>query len=281
MDIEFMESEAGWSVPLERYTLGRRCYYRYSDLSFSISNQPLNLVEAEQLKSALIVMSRFSGVPQFHWVDELIPQLKAQFSLKDKDQPIISFQSNQYLKGKEHLSVFFDAINNEQVLRIEYKDFKTSESYFFHFHPYYLKQFNNRWFVLGRNHESENSTWNVALDRVIFIENAQMKYLPSDIIWDDYFDDFIGVTKPKSGELEKVELIFSKALSPYIKTKPVHSSQINKETDEGLSVKIEVIPNYELEQLILSYGEGVRIISPEYLIKKIKSRIQSSLDNYI
>jgi len=281
MDIEFMESEAGWSVPLERYTSGRRCYYRYSDLSFSISNQPLNLVEAEQLKSALIVMSRFSGVPQFEWVDELIPQLKAQFGLKDKDQPVISFQSNQYLKGKEHLSVLFDAINNEQVLHIQYKDFKTSESYSFHFHPYYLKQYNNRWFVFGRNHESENSTWNVALDRIIFIENAQMKYTPTDIIWEDYFDDFIGVTKPEGGELEKIQLIFSETLSPYIKTKPIHSSQIDKETVGGLLVKIEVIPNYELEQLILSYGEGVRVISPEYLIQKIKNRIQSSLDNYL
>lgn len=281
MDIEFMESEAGWSVPLERYTLGRRCFYRYSDLSFSISNQPLNLVEAEQLKSALIVMSRFSGVPQFEWVDELIPQLKAQFGLKDKEQPVISFQSNQYLRGKEYLSVLFDAVNNEQVLHIKYKDFKTLESYSFHFHPYYLKQYNNRWFVFGRNHESENSTWNVALDRILLIENAQIKYIPTDIIWEDYFDDFIGVTKPEGGELEKIELMFSEALSPYIITKPIHSSQIDKETVEGLSVKIEVIPNYELEQLILSYGEGVRIISPEYLIKKIKSRIQSSLNNYI
>jgi predicted DNA-binding transcriptional regulator YafY len=281
MDIEFMESEAGWSVPLERFTLGRRCFYRYSDLSFSISNQPLNLVEAEQLKSALIVMSRFSGVPQFEWVDELIPQLKAQFGLKDKDQPIISFQSNQYLKGKEHLSVLFDAINNEQVLHIQYKDFKTLESYTFHFHPYYLKQYNNRWFVFGRNHESENSIRNVALDRILLIENAQIKYVPTDIVWEDYFDDFIGVTKPEGGELEKIELMFSEALSPYIKTKPIHSSQVDKEKDGGLYVKIEVIPNYELEQLILSYGEGVRVLSPDYLIQKIKSRIQSSLDNYI
>jgi predicted DNA-binding transcriptional regulator YafY len=89
------------------------------------------------------------------------------------------------------------------------------------------------------------------------------------------------VTKPEGGELEKIELMFSEALSPYIKTKPIHSSRVDKEKDGGLYVKIEVIPNYELEQLILSYGEGVRVLSPDYLIQKIKSRIQSSLDNYI
>lgn len=284
-DIEFMESEAGWSVPLERYNLGRRCYYRYSDLSFSISNQPLNLIEAEQLKSALIVMSRFSGVPQFEWVDELIPQLKTQFGLKDKDQPVISFQSNQYLKGKEHLSVLFDTINNKQVLFIHYKDFKTSESYSFHFHPYFLKQYNNRWFVFGRNHESNKSDYNAALDRIISIESTALKFIDSEIIWEDvsnedYFGDIIGVSKPEGADLEKIELLFTPSLAPYIVTKPIHSSQIDKQVEDGLLVKIEVIPNYELEQLILSFGEGVKVLAPYSLQERILNRIQSNLDQY-
>jgi len=285
MDIEFMESEAGWSVPLERYTLGRRCYYRYSDLSFSISNQPLNLVEAEQLKSALIVMSRFSGVPQFEWVDELIPQLKVQFGLKDKDQPVISFQSNQYLKGKEYLSVLFQAINNEQVLHIQYKDFKSSESYSFHLHPYFLKQYNNRWFVFGRNHESNKSDYNAALDRIISIESTTLKFIDSEIIWEDvsnedYFGDIIGVSKPEGADLEKIELLFTPSLAPYIVTKPIHSSQIDKQVEDGLLVKIEVIPNYELEQLILSFGEGVKVLAPDSLQERILNRIQTNLDQY-
>jgi hypothetical protein len=41
-DIRFMESEAGWSIPLSRNRYGRKVYYRYEDLSFSINNQPLN-----------------------------------------------------------------------------------------------------------------------------------------------------------------------------------------------------------------------------------------------
>lgn len=285
MDIEFMESEAGWSVPLERYNLGRRCYYRYSDLSFSISNQPLNLVEAEQLKSALIVMSRFSGVPQFEWVDELIPQLEGQFDLKKREHSIMSFESNQYLKGKEFISKLFTAINNKQVLNITYKDFKYNEAYSFNFHPYFLKQYNNRWFVFGRNHDSNKSDYNVALDRIISIESNALKFIDSDIIWEDisnedYFGDIIGVSKPEGGVLEKIELMFSEALSPYIKSKPIHSSQVDKETDRGLYVKLEVIPNFELEQLILSFGEGVKVLSPNSLRERILNRIKSSLNQY-
>lgn len=280
MDIEFMESEFGWSVPLERYPVGKRCYYRYSDLNFSITNQPLNLIEAEQLNSALIIMSRFSGVPQFEWVDELIPQLEKQFDLKKRENSIMSFESNQYLKGKEFISKLFSAINNKQVLKVAYKDFKHNDAYSFHFHPYFLKQYNNRWFVFGLHNEFQKRDWNIALDRIVTIEYSSLTYDDFDTNWDEYFDDFIGVSKPEGLEIEKIELMFSSSLAPYIKTKPIHSSQVDKETDIGLYIKIEVIPNYELEQLILSFGEGVKVLSPGHLKDKLLLRIQNSYNQY-
>jgi predicted DNA-binding transcriptional regulator YafY len=279
-DIEFMESEFGWSVPLERFSVGKRCFYRYSDIKFSITNQPLNMVEAEQLRAALIIMSRFSGVPQFEWVDELIPQLEAQFDLKNRDYPVISFESNQYLKGKKFLSKLFDSIINQQVLKLTYQDFRNNDPYCFMFHPYYLKQYNGRWFTLGRHQEFDKPNWNVALDRIISIEDVPIQYLASEINWDDYFDDMIGVSRPEGGQLESIELLFSQSLSPYIKTKPIHPSQVEKQTNEGLSIRIKVIPNYELEQLILSFGEGVEVISPLHLRDKIKSRIKDLFNRY-
>lgn len=80
-DIRFMESEQGWSISLEKKHYGRRVYYRYEDLHFSINNQPLNDSKAEQIKSALQIISRFSGTPQFEWVNEMIPMLESKFGL--------------------------------------------------------------------------------------------------------------------------------------------------------------------------------------------------------
>lgn len=98
-DIRFMESEQGWSIPLDRIRHGRKVYYRYEDLSFSINNQPLNDLEAEQIKSALQIFSRFSGTPQFEWVNEMIPMLESKFGLIERKNEIISFESNIDLKG--------------------------------------------------------------------------------------------------------------------------------------------------------------------------------------
>jgi predicted DNA-binding transcriptional regulator YafY len=76
-------------------------------------------------------------------------------------------------------------------------------------------------------------------------------------------------------------LLFKNQVAPYVLSKPIHSSQISKNTTDGLLVRIEVIPNFELEQLILSFGESVQVVSPNALKENILSRIQNSLSNYL
>jgi hypothetical protein len=75
-DIAFMESSEGWNIELDKIRESRRIYYRYSDLSFSINNMPLNEVEIHQLKSALDILTQFKGMPQFEWIHELVPKLQ-------------------------------------------------------------------------------------------------------------------------------------------------------------------------------------------------------------
>jgi hypothetical protein len=87
-DIAFMESEDGWSVDLAKSRYGRKMFYRYSNISFSINNVPLNEVEINHLKSAIDILSQFKGMPQFEWVHELLPKLRQ--GVISEDQPIIT-----------------------------------------------------------------------------------------------------------------------------------------------------------------------------------------------
>lgn len=68
------------------------------------------------------------------------------------------------------------------------------------------------------------------------------------------------------------------SLYPYVQTKPLHETQILKKSDaDGYEIEIEVRPNYELEQLILSYGDGMAVLTPTALREKIKTKLESSL----
>ncbi|MEZ7867608.1 MAG: WYL domain-containing protein [Paludibacteraceae bacterium] len=279
-DIRFMESEQGWSIALERQRYDRKVFYRYEDPSFSINNQPLNESEAEQIKSALQIFSRFSGTPQFAWVNEMIPMLETKFGLIERKKEVISFESNIDLKGLEYLTPLFNAIINERVLKIIYQDFKSSEPYELIFHPYYLKQYNNRWFVFGLNLENQNPTWNLALDRIEALSETDKEYKPTEIDWEDYFYDIVGVTLPQGVEKREIVLLFSPEVAPYVITKPIHPSQWHKNEPSGLTVKIKVIPNYELENVILSYGERVVVISPLDLKERIAERLRNASLRY-
>jgi len=280
-DIKFMESEQGWNVPLDHIRDGHKVYYRYEDMSFSINNQPLNETEENQLKEALLTLSRFKGMPQFEWVDEITARLDSGLGLSKSNQQIIEFEQNDFLQGMEHITPLYNAILYKKVLNVSYKSFKSDNIQTIIFHPYYLKQYKNRWFVFGLNEELSLIT-NLALDRIVAIEDNKEAYIPNTIDFSEYFEDVIGVTVDKEAKLEKILLKANSDLYPYIQTKPLHGSQKKKETaDTYVLIELELIPNYELESLILSYGEGIEVLSPKILREKIKTRLELSTKNYI
>lgn len=269
-DIKFMESETGWFVELERIPVGKKIAFRYKDPKFSINNSPLNQIETEQLKSALQILSRFSGAPQFHWVEELIPKLEYTFGFKGENKRIISFDNNPYLKGVEHLGTLFNAIIQKQALEINYQSFKKSKPDISIIHPYFLKQYNNRWYLFGKI-ERFNTLSNRALDRIVSIKEIDEKYIENTKYnFDEYFCDIIGVGLDKEAKIEEIKLLFKNSKTDYILTKPIHESQIAKKDDHNnLNVTIKVIPNYELKSTLLSFGNEVKVISPKWLDQEL------------
>jgi predicted DNA-binding transcriptional regulator YafY len=268
-------------APIETYKEGGQSYYRYTDPEYSFLKQKLTEAEAEELRSALMILSRFKGMPQFEWVQEMIPKIEQTFHLGEQTQAVIGFEQNVDLRGLNYFGELFNAILNKKVLKVKYKSFKSNEIIQQTIHPWYLKQYNNRWFLFGKNPEYEGIT-NLALDRIegeilpvnqTFIENTEVNF-------DEYFEDIIGVTKSAGKQVEKVKLWFSPAQAPYIHTKPLHGTQKEKWDESGLIITIEVIPNVELEQLILRYGENCKVIEPEELKLKMRERLNDALKKY-
>lgn len=279
-DIYFMESEAGWYIDLVKYREGKKVFYRYRDLSFSINNMPLNELEINQLKSATEILIQFKGMPQFEWIEELVPKLNLQSKLgSGPASKVIEFDSNVYLKGIEYVGSLYQAIIYKKVLSITYHPFESAKAVEFVFHPFYLKQYNNRWFVFGFNPEAKKYDWNLALDRIAAMSEHPGTYMANDTIdWNEYFEDMIGVTRPEGATAEKIELQFYGKTCMYIISKPLHGSQKTRWISPScLQVELHVILNYELERLILSYADSVKVLSPEPLKRIIKDRLQQAI----
>lgn len=278
-DISFMKTV--YHAPIEAIRGSNGFFYRYDDKKFSINKSPLNDTEAQQLKNAISILQRFEGSPEFEWVNELGPLLNDKFSLNNQDKKVMSLESNIDYKGYDYITPLFNAIINKTVLKITYEPF-AKEPYEVIFHPYFLKQYNNRWFVFGYNEFNQNAQWNLALDRINgTLENTNNKYIEDNTDWTDFFDDIIGVSKFINKEVEEVKLVFHKDQAPYISTKPLHWSQKPKILGDGsLEIRIKVMLNYELEMRILSFGEKVKVIAPDSLVERIKERIRTLNKTY-
>lgn len=277
-DIKFMESLAGYHIDLERFKDGRKIFFKYRERDYSINKSPLNEVEVNQINEVLLTLSRFKGMPQFEWVDEISSRLQS-LSRQD-DVKIIDFEQNQFLKGLEYITPLFNAIFFKRVLEVKYLSFKGENEIMNIIHPYFLKQYNLRWFLFGLN-EKESKISNQALDRIISIKELDYEYKPNtEIDFNEYFDDVIGVTiLPKP--LELVTLLVTNDLWPYIKTKPIHGSQKQPQfTPDGVIIELELIINYEFISVLLSYGERLKILSPVSLINDVKGKLKIMVERY-
>lgn len=276
-DISFMESEAGWSIPLEKIKNGNTVYYRYDNADFSIYQCPLKDNELQSLKQAVMTLKRLKGLPQYDWLESLVANLEDKLKFKGQDKYAIGFDQNIDYSGSSYIAELFNAILDKQVVRIDYSTFK-NEHYVWDIHPYYLKQYNNRWFLLGYNDEYPEQVVTIPLDRINKITQINTPYIEKEIDFDEYFDDVIGVTIPKHKTVETIILRISPKDYPYITSKPPHGSM--RMNDKEYIIKLELIPNYELEALILSYGDGVEVLEPKWFRDKIKGRIKALLSFY-
>jgi len=278
-DINFMKSEAGWSAPIETYYDGKKGYYRYSE-PFSINEKPLSEKEVTLLTEAISLLSRFRGMPQFDWMESLLANLQDKFSLCGNEENVIGFEQNVDYLAANYLQDLFMAIINHQVLHVNYRTFAGIDKEWI-LHPYFIKQYNNRWFLFGRNNEIQNKITNVPLDRIVSFKVVDVPYIENtDIDFNEYFDDIIGVTFPKEGKITEITLQFDEKRYPYIASKPIHGSMRFVDPENRI-VEISVIPNRELEALILSYGDQVKVLAPEWYKKQISEKIQNSAKQYL
>ena len=273
-DLNYIESNAGFGANILRIRDGRQVYYKYEDPDFSIDKMPLTHDELDQLQETILLLNRFKGLPHFEWMEELLSKLEDKFHLNGSEESVIGFEQNMDLKGLENITPLFEAIVRKQVLRIRYKSFKKNKPITCELHPYYLKQYNNRWFLFGWNTEFGAIT-NFALDRIEAVSPMIAEYIekPEDIDFEVYFEDIVGVTIPQGKHIEHIVMRVAPDRYPYIKNKPLHPSQHNY--DKEYRISIDVIPNNELIALLLSFGSQLEVLEPQNVRDMMRDHVKT------
>lgn len=269
-DISSMEMEYGIRLEEDKY-IGKKRIYRYYDTNYTIPEFQMDDADRYKIQAAVNVLEDYAGEPILDWARTLLMQVESGAFGSDSSS-VVSFQSNPDLKNISLFGDLLKAIINKKVLKLVYAPFG-KDSYSEKVYPYYLKQFNDRWYLIAQA-VGYDSFGHYALDRIESFEETDMPYKESEVDFEEYFDDVIGVTVPECLEPVDVVMRVSNNRFNYIKTKPLHLSQrIVSEENNFTTISINVKINKELIALILSFGHDIEVISPSSLRAEIKRNI--------
>jgi len=188
-----------------------------------------------------------------------------------------SFYATNF-KGFEWIDVIVKAIEYKSIIKFNHKRFITHEESIREIEPYLLKEYLDRWYVIGYDRTvKENRSF--GLDRISDLEivNKKFKKVKSKEI-KQQFENTIGLVY---SEPVIVRLSFNNRLIDYFKANPWHKDyKIIEETEDKLIVEFLLSLNYELEQRILMHNRNVIVIEPKVLKDRVKYLLQETLKQY-
>ena len=278
-DLQMMRSDKlGYNAPIEVYD---HKYYRYSDRNYSIMNLPLSHNDIETMTEAVNLLRQFEDFDHFSEMSDVVSRLQDNLAVARGKKKIVDFERNSNLKGLRYLNPLYNHIARRETIKIEYQSFSARRPFAYTVFPHLLKEYRNRWFLFCTN--TKGILYNFALDRILAIQTEPgipYKENPG-FDPDTYFDDLIGVTK--WGNPTEITFWASREQALYIETKPIHPSQkiIQDKTKDGSKTfSVTVEPNWEFFSVMLGFGPGVRILSPNSVVREIKKKIKKAIEQY-
>jgi predicted DNA-binding transcriptional regulator YafY len=274
LDLNAMRSDKlGYNAPI---IVTEKKYYSYEDPDYSIANIPLTTQDLTILQEVSHLLRQFKGFSHFNEVSEMVSKLEDKiYSEQYSQSPVIDFEKNELLKGIDWLDPLYKYIIQKKTILLHYQSFKARDANDIIFYPYLLKEYRNRWFILGMKKKGKQIA-TLALDRIqnISVCDKEPFLEYKNFEAHQYFEPIIGVTRNADQHPTTILFWASPLQAPYIKTKPLHPSQkIVEELKSGTHFTIEVIPNFEMEREFIGFGEGIKILSPARIVRQMQKRI--------
>lgn len=278
-DIEVMKNgKLGYSAPI---AFTSQAGYHYEHPEFSIEREQISKEQRNWLGEALFTLKQFTWSTQLQGLDEIIARLEhGVLGQADPYRQVLLMDIPSKFSGLKWLDPLLLAARRALRVRLVYKPFTVPEAFGTEVSPYLLKEYNGRWFLVGFDHTNARIQ-NYGLDRIEDVSMLEVPAVDCPVNLRDHYRQVIGVTVHPDRQMERVVFKAIPEQSHYIANKPIHPTQRVLHGDEqGTTFAIDVIPNFELESLLLSFGERIDILEPESLRRRIAERHRLAANRY-
>lgn len=258
------EGELGYYAPIAYSKLEKG--YFYEDENYTIKEISLSEEDKEAIRFAATTLFQFKDLAIFDQFGSAIQKIMDRLSISPEIQDdaidrFVQFENTPMAKGTDLLPILLQAIKETRELRFRYISFLDESESERVLHPYLLKEYRNRWYVIGKDADA-GKVKTFGLDRISDL-SIRENYFTVDKSFDPetLFKYSFGITA--GGKPEKIVLKFAPQEGRYVKAQPLHPTQkIINESADGLTVELKVIPSYELKATIRSFGTRVKVIEP-------------------
>ena len=188
-------------------------------------------------------------------------------------------------QGTEFLLGLLHAIKSNLQISFTYHKFWDEEPSQRILEPLALKEFKNRWYIIGKDLSQKTTDSQVktfGLDRMSSLEITKVKFsCPATFDAEEQFKHCFGIIGSNGEEPHEVVLSFGPVQGKYIKSMPLHESQqVIVDNDKELRIKLFVYTTYDFKMELLSYGENLKVMEPPSLIGEMKESLRNTLGNY-
>lgn len=277
------EGELGYYAPI-KFSKQYGGYF-YEEEGYSISELSLGDEDLEAIRFATATLEQFKGIPIFKQYESAIEKIinRVNISPNPDDASLgkfIQFERSTVSLGNEHLAPLLEHIKARKSIRIQYRKFTDDKLNEYELHPYLLKEYHNRWYLIAYNVERKGIR-TYGLERIEHLETAEKKFtVEASFNADLFFKHSLGITE-RSEKPDKIELRFEASTGKYLVTQPIHSSQVVIQQDkQHIVIGLHVLITTELINLILSYGHQVSVLKPAKLVKLVEAELQQTLTLY-
>ena len=147
------------------YSKKERGYY-YSDNSFSMDDVPLTVKDINAIKAASTILHQFKNTSLFGQYEFAIQKILDRAVTSDRpsskeEDEIIQFESLPTIRGNENLELFISAIKNKKIVQFKYFNYSKNKKSIRRMHPYLLKEYRNRWYLIGKSELKERIISNI------------------------------------------------------------------------------------------------------------------------
>ena len=180
--------------------------------------------------------------------------------------------------GQQHLMTIVDAMRESVALTMTYHSFHRSEESTFEVEPYCVKLFEQRWYMLGMSDKLRI----YALDRIVALEQTERTFkLPKNFDAEKFFADHYGIIiGDEDFEVEPVALKVDSWQSKYLRTLPLHHTQVEVERNEEYSsFEYRLCPSFDFQQKLLSMGDSAGVLAPVALKDILRKKAETTANN--